>query len=189
MSLLPGDISPTGYLPDVTLTLDKAEGILAALVNLETSCPWWIGDLLNWAEKQFGEEWSQIVCKLTQVQWDTVRRYRQVASAYPPEERVEGASFSHHRELMNLPSDRREHWLAKTVTENLSVREVRQLRYVEETDKEQKPPYPPDLMELIRQVGFDLLRTWDTDSLPPDYSIGREDGSLITVSVRIRKPL
>jgi hypothetical protein len=189
MSFLPGAVTPTGFVPDEAVTLEKAEAVLVALVNVESACPWWIGDLLNWSEQTFGESWSQMLVPLTQVQWDTVRRYKQVAAAYPPAKRVEGATFSHHRELMLLPIDQRERWLARVVAENLSVREVKQLRYRESPDGEQKPPYPPDLLALIKQIGYSIMEAWDRQGrLTPVYHMMTDDGRLVTVSVTITKP-
>jgi hypothetical protein len=65
--------------------------------------PWWIGDLLNAGEDQFGESFSQM-CEGA-VSAEMLNRYASVARRVPIENRVATLSWSAHAAVARLPVD------------------------------------------------------------------------------------
>lgn len=186
---LRGKFSAVGFTPDPEMDIKEADRTVGNLLSLEEGCPWWIGDLLNWAEAKFGEEWSQLLAQMSQTGWDTAKRHKQVAAAYPQEKRVEGVSFTQHRELMSLPEDERERWLVRVALGNLSCGEVRRLRYEQDSEGGEKT-YPPSLLALIRSAqgaACDLYASGSPTPLVLDAEVG--DGLRVEITVRLRRSL
>lgn len=180
---MPGMIQAQGYTPSMDLSFERAERIFLGLLHLEEACPWWIGDLLNFSEVKFGEECSQMLASLTIVEWDTVRRYIQVAKAYPIDQRMPGVSFSHHRELLNVPEPDRTRWLIRCADEHLSVRDLRKLRHEEHPGGGQKD-YHPDLLALIRAVTDQIVGAWNERNWRLLTVADHPDGDAVEVVIK-----
>ena len=70
---------------------------LAGMVRVKNATPWIIGDVLNWAEARFGEDWPQLLAVFPQYESETIRVYMWVASKVAPVIRITSQlSFSHH---------------------------------------------------------------------------------------------
>lgn len=76
---------------------------------------WWIGEWVTYGEGAYGERVSQAV-DVTEWKDTTVLQYARVARQVPPENRRSDLSFSHHREVADLPPDEQATWLAKAAS-------------------------------------------------------------------------
>lgn len=66
----------------------------AELVSLQRYIPWWLGDLVNYGEAQWGDDFWQALPLNTSESMMT--RYASVARQYKPHERFTDLSFTHH---------------------------------------------------------------------------------------------
>lgn len=85
--------------------------------------PWWIGDLLNAGEGNFGEMFSQMCEGL--VSADMLNRYAAVAKKVPLENRLPTQSWSAHANVARLPSDLQRRFLHRAQREGWSSEELR----------------------------------------------------------------
>ncbi len=75
----------------------------AQVEHAHRCCGWWLGDLLNYGEAAYGERYVQAV-QATGYALQTLMNYKAVCKAIPAPLRVQGLSFSAHRELAFLPA-------------------------------------------------------------------------------------
>jgi hypothetical protein len=126
-SLLPGQLHEHGIVLPPDLTYDQWADALRNAEWIERASPWWLCDLLEYG-KRFGEDASQAYptfeedatgarqAKLKQAAW--------MAEKFPPQERVAGLSYTHHRAVAELEPDDRRALLREAVEEGLSTREL-----------------------------------------------------------------
>tara|TARA_R100001530_G_scaffold135506_1_gene112878 strand:+ start:1192 stop:1794 length:603 start_codon:yes stop_codon:yes gene_type:complete len=124
---LPGTLTPVAYIPTSTMTFDEFGDKLLLLKGLEGSVMWWLGDLLNFASARWGEKYTQAL-EATDYEYTTLARASYMAARFPPERRRVGLSFSHHREIADLPPDVADAWLVTAEEEGLSVRGLKLAR-------------------------------------------------------------
>ena len=112
------DLSPLGRFATLA-------AYIARWLSVSRSVMWWIGDWLRFGERRWGEMYAQAVD-------DTRRQYQQLADAKWVAEkfddfscRHENLSWSHHREVAGLASDKRDELLDLAEREGLSTRELR----------------------------------------------------------------
>ncbi|MHB8598384.1 MAG: glycoside hydrolase family 25 domain-containing protein [Ktedonobacteraceae bacterium] len=75
--------------------------------DAEKSVQFWIGDWLLYGEKHFGKvQYEQAILE-TGLDYQTLRLYKSVAGRVPPPERRETLSFYHHKEVADLPLEKR----------------------------------------------------------------------------------
>lgn len=110
-------LEEAGALTPVSLTLadpdipyDQYEALAAMFGSVKLSCSWWIGDLLNWGEKVFGETYAQ-AAELTGLTVETLRSYCYVCRAVAKRRRRASLSFGHHRLVAPLDPDDQTRWL------------------------------------------------------------------------------
>lgn len=124
---LPGQITPVSYQPPETMTYDEWKSKLRLVRNIEGSVMWWIGDMINWGQSKWGEKYSDAM-EATDYDYHTLARASLVARRFPPHRRNQALSFSHHRELADLPEDQQDEWLQKAQEQNWSVVTLREER-------------------------------------------------------------
>lgn len=88
---------------------------------------WWIGDWLLYGNHRFGERYVRAK-RLTGYDVQTLMNMAYVASRFDPARRRANLSFSHHAELAAEAPEDQERWLARSETEGLSVRCLREAR-------------------------------------------------------------
>tara|TARA_R110000824_G_C15094258_1_gene665646 strand:+ start:108 stop:671 length:564 start_codon:yes stop_codon:yes gene_type:complete len=94
---------------------------------LSNAATWALGDLISYGESRndWGEMYTQAL-DLTQKSYSTLTNAVYVSNAYPPEERVDGLSWSHHREIASLKNlDERRTLLTQAVDEGWSREQLR----------------------------------------------------------------
>jgi len=60
---------------------------------------WWIGDWLNYGEKQYGETYAKAL-DVTDYNYDQLAKAKWVSSKYEPWCRHQKLSYTHHREAL-----------------------------------------------------------------------------------------
>ena len=99
------------------------QGPLQFALWCQRAGPWWIGDLLNAGDDQFGEAFSQ-VCDGA-ISTDQLNRYASVARRVPIRNRRPGLSWSAHAVAARLPHDEQKAILLKAERLNWSSDELR----------------------------------------------------------------
>lgn len=102
------------------------DSALAATDYLEIKSPFWKAELFAYAYTR--ADWKDLIDAVIDAGTYTLRtvdQYRYVAKNVPPEDRVEGLSFSHHEAVASLPSGDKRIFLKKAKTEHLSVAELK----------------------------------------------------------------
>jgi len=85
---------------------------------------WWIGDWLRYGSRRFGEKYS-LAARVTGYDVQTLMNYAYVAEHVPICDRRADVSWSHHAELAKLDPNARAEWLERTVSDRLSVKDLR----------------------------------------------------------------
>lgn len=91
--------------------LEEWQGPLLFAIWAQRASPWWIGDMLNAGDAQFGEAFSQ-VCQGA-VSAEMLQRYESVARRVPARNRRPNLSWSAHAAVARLPHDRQRVMLEK----------------------------------------------------------------------------
>jgi len=122
-------------------TVSDFEEALTAAAYFLKGAPWWIGDLLNEAERRFGEGYAQ--CVPTSVSESQANRLRSVASKVPQDNRkpLETLSQGHYDAAARLPVELQVPFLEQAITDGLGTNEFRNLisaslRRIKEETKE-----------------------------------------------------
>lgn len=163
-SLTVTDVSPT--FESIGAALDLAYGI-------NESSRWWIGDLIAYAERRWGDDYAQLLehtC-LTERQ---AERYRYVAQSVAPSQRRENLSFSHHEVVAALEPPDQARLLALAEASDHSVAQlrdaVRDHKAFEAAEREPRgrqtimPPSEVDAARGVRTVRNTLTRLGDVIS-------------------------
>lgn len=128
--------------PSLTITrvtsLDEWTDAVALVAQLEACTPWWLGDLLNIGEHQFGELYAQGIPEGLSL--DTLKVYQWVAERIPPENRCSGLSWSHHRAVAAMEASEQAELLGQAEDEGLSVRELTRRSKGQEAESPGKTP-------------------------------------------------
>lgn len=122
---LPGcQLTPKGAVFDPSLSFEQWEAVGKTLRYLEKSILFWLGDWLNFGEKNFGDKYAQAI-ESTGYSLQTLQNAQWVAGRIPDSRRRESLTFSHHAEVAGLKSEDQKEILEKAEKEKLSTRELR----------------------------------------------------------------
>jgi hypothetical protein len=86
--------------------------------------PWWIGDWLLYGTARWGERYVA-AAKITGYDTKTLRNMRYVASRFDVSLRKDNLTWSHHALLAGLDRVSQRSWLARAVSERMSVEDLR----------------------------------------------------------------
>ena len=117
----------TGAMINENITLEDFCTGLSNCQALANAATWALGDLLVYGENrnEWGETYTQAL-DLTQKSYSTLTNAVYVSNAYPPEERVDGLSWSHHREIASVKNpDERRALLTQAANEGWSREQLR----------------------------------------------------------------
>ncbi len=106
---------------------DDFDSALSCAKYMGEKAPFWEADLLAYAATR--PDWEGIldaVVDAGRFTKRTIDQMRYVSKNVPPEERVEGLSFSHHEAVAALPSGDKRIMLTKAKRDHLSVAELKQ---------------------------------------------------------------
>jgi len=91
---------------------------------LERANRWWIGDYLNYGEKNYGETYTEAL-DLFEVEYSALAHYKWLAATYESCTRVQNLKWSHHRVVAALEPDIRQYWLERAEAHGWSERELK----------------------------------------------------------------
>jgi hypothetical protein len=120
----PGTVSRTGMELEPGLSKQEWMDTGRRLALLERANRWWIGDYLKYGEREYGETYTEAL-ELFELPYDTLVHYKMVASAFELWTRIHNLEWSHHRVLVPLDLDARQHWLRLAEENRWSVRELK----------------------------------------------------------------
>ena len=104
-------------------TIEGASEALRVLMEFDKKNQWWIGDLINAAEANLGEKYTQMD-EITGLQYSTLTTYAHTANKFKPEER-RNISFDHHRIVQKFDADKRSKYLQIAIDNNMRLGEFR----------------------------------------------------------------
>jgi hypothetical protein len=122
-------------IPDGT-PFEVAEKMLAAMKGVRNCTLWWIGDLLLFAERAYGEKYAQLL-DATDFEYSTLRNVCYVVTHVAPGTRRKELTFWHHQEIAALTPDKQKKFLKIAVEQHLSVAALRAL--IKDKPQDSKP--------------------------------------------------
>ena len=155
----------TGLLALGNPPFDVWEAYGQKLRFVEGAIQWLIGDWLNYGEWKYGEMYAQAV---DETQASTWANYKWVASTVESSTRVELLSWSHHREVADLPIDQQKKYLSLALANHQTVKELHKeirlykwrLNHPILNAKGDIKLYKGDMLHIIPSLGrFDLVVT------------------------------
>lgn len=140
---LPGELTEVGYLLPPDLSFDAWEHAGAVLKRMERAIRFWLGDWLNYGERQYGETYSQAI-EVTGATYQALANCAYVARSVEFSRRRENLSFGHHAEVAALPAPEQDLVLERADSEGWSTRRLRE--FVRsgnwQADQPAEPPLP-----------------------------------------------
>ena len=133
--------TPIGFVVPPEAAYDAWAGYLEQAGEIHEASRWWIGDLLNFGEERWPQEFSQAIP--SQYTPKTLIDLARVARATPLEERqdYEGRlTWSHHRAVVPFEGDERRALLDQAASQELSVDALREVV----REQRESPPRDPD---------------------------------------------
>lgn len=140
----------------------------------------WIGDWLNYGERQFGETYAQAIDE-TGYDYGTLANDKWVASRIEKSRRRENLSFAHHYSVADLEDEEQEELLDRAEVEKLNRQQFRKIvrNYklkldLPELTDDQRQPISAHEFEKAQEVAVMLLeaveevRNLDLSSLHPN---------------------
>jgi len=118
-------------MPD-GLEFSEVERILNGLKAVSESIRFWLGDLMVYSERNYGEKYAQLV-DATDYSYQGLCDMMWVSHNVGPEVRQKELTWSHHREVAKLDKNRQMKYLKQAVDETLSVSELHSL--IDEKEK------------------------------------------------------
>ena len=119
-------LSPTGLSPIGEPSIDQWQEVGEFIRHSSKAVHFWIGDWLNFGESAWGERYTQALDE-THYDYQTLRNDKWVTSRIPPERRVPELSFTHHKEVADLPSDEQDELLAIARDQGLNYEKFRKV--------------------------------------------------------------
>lgn len=96
----------TGLSLPEGMSFEQWEDVGGTLATMERAVNWWVGDWLNYGERQYGEKYTQAI-EATGRRLQSLMNYASVAGRVPVEARRPALSWSAHRAVAYLdPADR-----------------------------------------------------------------------------------
>jgi hypothetical protein len=122
------EITLTALIIDPKASDEDLSKIGAALVSIEGSRSWWIGDYACALQARKGEHYTDGRAEALGIEQSTFWQYKAVASFFNPSTRVEDLTFKHHFEAMcGADGDLAvaQDWLDQAVKNEWSVSDLR----------------------------------------------------------------
>jgi len=120
------------------ITLPEAGAILDKLYESYDRSQFWIGDLLNFCNKKFGEDFAQIV-DAEKYSPKTLQKFAYIADRVPPENRFKELGYSMHVEVAKLDPESQRGWLQMAIDEGWTVESLREAMGKGKAKKEKEP--------------------------------------------------
>ena len=172
-----GLVTPVGLdLRDMSLDYDKYEKLAVLFGAMGKRMRWYIGDLLNRAQGELGEEYAQLA-GVTGLSEQTLVHYQSVCEAIVIAERRESLSFGCHAAVRRLDLKEQRQWLDKAERGGWSEAELRER--MKARRRELAPPLIPPEREadaaLLLEVAQAILRDMVEHIDGQHYLVPKED--------------
>lgn len=122
-------------IPDGT-SFEATERMLEVMKALRNCALWWMGDLLTYAERAFGEKYAQLL-DASDYDYSTLRNICYTVSKVAPHVRRKELTFWHHKEVAPLQLSDQKKFLKIAVEQRLSITALRAL--IQNKSKDPKP--------------------------------------------------
>ena len=107
------------------ITFEEWSAVTEWVQKVNTSVAFWLGDLLEYGERRFGEKYTAAI-EVTGLAEQTLTNAAYVARHVPIQRRRENVPFSHHAEVASLPPEKQEEWLERCESKGLTREQLRQ---------------------------------------------------------------
>jgi hypothetical protein len=154
---------------DGAMPLADWESALQTLGPIERGSAWWLGDLLVFGGKRYGETYGA-AARATGLNPGTLRNLASVARAVPAENRESSLSWRAHRTVAPLTHEEQRRWLKRAAkhewTSDELARELRRKRMDASDSKWPDPETEPNAQPAHRcpNCGFE----WNGDPRPEE---------------------
>ena len=137
------------------------EKLLGSMKIMSDSVQFWIGDALVYAERNYGEKYSQLL-EATDYEYQSLKDMVWVASSISPDIRMKELTWSHHREVAKLNHEKQKEMLELAAKSNLTVSELRAIinhRTKDDNKPKKAEVYEAALKFILKEIqnvdGFD----------------------------------
>lgn len=138
------DIDPLGVTIIGDLSFDEWRAEIEGLFRIGKALPWIVGDLMNYGEAAYGEQWAQVlaVAEILDYSPSTIQQWKSVAGRIPMSERQEDVSWGCWRYLAGKTPAERAFGL-EAYAGGMNTQEVKELLSGDEEPQVVKhPPCP-----------------------------------------------
>lgn len=123
-----GAVTPTALVLPPDIPFDQYMAMAAMFSELHRRTAWYIGDLLNYGEKAYGEKYAQAEA-VTGLNKSTLMNYASVCGQIPRSRRREDVNFSIHAEVAYIPDvDEQKFWLEQAAKNGWTREDLRAAR-------------------------------------------------------------
>lgn len=184
-AVLRGELSKTAFIIPDGLAFDEWAQMGHPLIVMAQASMWWIGDWLHYGERNYGETYSQAV-EATGYKVKTLQNAMWVADRFPPEERREELSFSHHRAVASLESSPRGELLQRAVDEHMSEGElIGRVKAIKAAEKEPERPKASKVEVIDPEPPKTRTEAIERAISVLEQATVREDWSLVKQAIEI----
>jgi len=135
-------------------SFDEWQDAVAFAQRAESGVAWWIGDLLNYGEAQFGEMYTQAM-DATGLAYQTLADAKYVARRVEFSVRTENLSFSHHKIVAAMDQKDQTRWLKKASANSWSSADLR--KAIKESNTATIPASPTEPERPQEHPGEDAV--------------------------------
>src|SRR5260370_26687242 len=148
-------------------TQEQWSECLDHLTHMSRHVHWWIGDLLLYGERRWGEMYDEMIAR-TGYEVRTLRTLKWVAGQIEPARRRDDLTFAHHQEAAGMPPEQQDAILARAARGGLTREMVRHAvnRLAYEAERPDVPVVPGlhhgdcrKVMQALPDESIDLVLT------------------------------
>jgi len=118
------ELTSTSLIIKEKLTLKTHAQLLHNLLRMKSGIQWWVGDELNKAQDDLGEEYAQVIGK-DDLRDGKILNWQWVATCVAKPIRDIAPSWSHARVVAALEPDEQREWLQRALDDGLTVNALR----------------------------------------------------------------
>jgi hypothetical protein len=121
---IPGNVSESGLALRPGLEYGEWAAVWNTLGRIERAHRWWIGDWLNYGEREYGQVYEEAL-PMTGLDYKSLRNCKWVSGQIELSRRRDNLSWGHHAEVASLEPDEQDHWLGRAEDNHWSQKELR----------------------------------------------------------------
>jgi hypothetical protein len=180
-----GELTRTAFLIEPGLGYEEWAEMGHGLIAMAQASMWWVGDWLLYGEHAYGEKYAQAV-EATGYALSTLKNAQWVADRFPPDERREELSHSHHRAVASLEKSSRETLLQRAVDEGMQVGEVvGRVKAIKAAEKDAERPKNSPVEVIVPSAPRTVGEAVEKAIAVLEQAHEREDWSLVKQATEI----